>query len=344
MRSRTSASGFRRAAGGTATNPSGTSSQNHPIEGRCCSARPSSLRPRATSTGSAVARSPPSRPVATSIERCSYETLRALQMLTFPCSTRGTWSVALAGARSNHVPIRRGGCSYGLSHFATGDTGSAVRMMCRGRVVGGRGVSAPHLEIIANRSSEREALDMAASGLLVVDDDYKFLVAVQRALGAHRPVFAARTSEEARTWLTSESMGIAVVDARLEDESGIDLLFELRDQHPAIRTALLSAFVTTSVMVAASSANVRVIAAKPCSIKQVVTAAETHAERIPFTMIPERLSLPEGDRFLALREMTRVYARHVLNRNDGNKTATAAAIDVSRTTLDKLLRGEGEGE
>jgi ActR/RegA family two-component response regulator len=178
---------------------------------------------------------------------------------------------------------------------------------------------------------------VAASGLLIVDDDYRYLVGVRRALGASRPVFIARTAHEARQALTSEEIGVAVVDAQLDGESGIDLLFELHDQYPQLRAGLLSGFVTSQLCIAASSAGVRVIAAKPCSISDVVAAIESHTDRIPLTLIAQLPSLP-GDRLLPLETLKRIYAQQGLARHNGNRTAAAHEMQISRGTLNELLR------
>jgi DNA-binding response OmpR family regulator len=77
--------------------------------------------------------------------------------------------------------------------------------------------------------------------VLVVDDDaaIRLLCRVNLELEGHRVVEAAYL-DQARTALAGEPVEVVLLDLHIGNERGVDLLRELRRDHPGIAVALLT--------------------------------------------------------------------------------------------------------
>ena len=77
--------------------------------------------------------------------------------------------------------------------------------------------------------------------ILVVDDELQIreLLAVYLGREGYR-VSTAATSEETMRLLSESQVDLVVLDIRLEEEDGMDLLSKIKTQHPRLRVVMLT--------------------------------------------------------------------------------------------------------
>jgi DNA-binding NtrC family response regulator len=171
----------------------------------------------------------------------------------------------------------------------------------------------------------------------MVDDDLSQRAAWKRVLGMRRRVFAAASLVEAREICRTETVAVAIVDAYLDGESGVDFLYELKEFFPAIRSCLLTGGALDEIALEALASGVRVLAVKPISPRALLDEVETHEGRAPkvLRVAPLRLSGIEQSAPMIVVEREHILA--TLLRTNGNKTLAARQLGISRQALhDKL--------
>lgn len=77
-------------------------------------------------------------------------------------------------------------------------------------------------------------------GLLVLDDDEKTCLTLQRVLGRDRPVYTAHTLDAALAILERHEVGVIISEVAVAGESVIDLLSALRQHHPSLVAIVLA--------------------------------------------------------------------------------------------------------
>ncbi|MBI5710177.1 MAG: response regulator, partial [Candidatus Eisenbacteria bacterium] len=86
---------------------------------------------------------------------------------------------------------------------------------------------------------------MADTRLLLVDDEEFFRENVGKELSlTGYAVESAGTLEEARGLLRTHTFHVALLDMRLPDGSGLDLLSEIKETSPSTEVILLTAYAT----------------------------------------------------------------------------------------------------
>lgn len=170
----------------------------------------------------------------------------------------------------------------------------------------------------------------AAPGLplLLVDDDQPF----RQRLGVtlERRGFAVTSVAgigEARALAGKLKPGHAVVDMRLEDGNGLDLVTELRALRPDIRIVVLTGYGNLATAVAAVKAGAVDYLAKPADPEDIVRAltAEPGAR-------PEAPAEPMSADRVRWEHIQRVY-----ELCDRNVSETARRLKMHRRTLQRIL-------
>jgi two-component system response regulator RegA len=160
--------------------------------------------------------------------------------------------------------------------------------------------------------------------ILVVDDDEQLRHALERNLRRERDVYTAATTVEAIALARAHEPTLALVDLQLGTESGIELVRELRAQHPELRIVVMTGFGSIDATVAAMRAGADDVIAKPFTSAEVIRragGAPTSAE----------FDTPSLER--ALWE----HCSRVLAACGGNKSLAAAKLRMHRSRLRRLL-------
>jgi two-component system, response regulator RegA len=164
--------------------------------------------------------------------------------------------------------------------------------------------------------------------LLLVDDDKPFLTRLARAMEARG--FAVRTAEsvsEGVAEVRRAPPGYAVVDLRLADGSGLDVIEALHQARPEARAIVLTGYGNIATAVTAVKLGAIDYLAKPADADAVYNALIAGAD--------QRAALPENpmsaDR-VRWEHIQRVY--ELCNRN---VSETARRLNMHRRTLQRIL-------
>ncbi len=164
--------------------------------------------------------------------------------------------------------------------------------------------------------------------LLLVEDDLPFRQRLAMTLERRGfEVGQASGLSEARGVAASLHPDYAVIDMRLADGNGLDLVAELRQQNPSIRIVVLTGYGNLATAVAAVKAGAIDYLAKPADPEDIVKAltAEPDAKPLP----PEEPMSADRVRW---EHIQRVY--ELCNRN---VSETARRLKMHRRTLQRIL-------
>ncbi len=166
--------------------------------------------------------------------------------------------------------------------------------------------------------------------LLLVDDDPVFGRVLATALGRRgfRVTLAASVTE-AKALLPSLSAGYAVLDLRLPDGSGLELVPLLRARMPAARIVVISGYASIPTAIDAIKLGATYYLAKPADADAVVQAFGR--AQIPVSPFVPLAAAP------SVRRVEWEHIQRVLKDCDGNISAAARALRMHRRTLQRKL-------
>lgn len=172
----------------------------------------------------------------------------------------------------------------------------------------------------------------AAEVVLLVDDDRSFCAAVAGALrrrGFKVMVAHDRADalEEARAWAPSR----AVVDLRIGDDNGLEVVADLVRAVPGIRIVVLTGFGSIATAVEAIKLGAVHYLTKPADIEDILAGFE----RTTGTPMPPPPAKPKP-----LEEVEWEHLQRVLTDCGGNVSEAARRLGMHRRSLQrKLARG-----
>jgi len=164
--------------------------------------------------------------------------------------------------------------------------------------------------------------------LLLVDDDQAFRQRLAVTLERRGfSVLSAGGVAEARRMASQARPGYAVVDMRLEDGNGLDLVADLRALRPDVRIVILTGYGNLATAVAAVKTGAVDYLAKPADPDDIVKALTAQAgER------PEPPAEPMSADRVRWEHIQRVY--ELCGRN---VSETARRLKMHRRTLQRIL-------
>jgi len=164
--------------------------------------------------------------------------------------------------------------------------------------------------------------------LLIVDDDRAFLQRLARAMEARGfEVDAAASVEEGLGMLQRRPPAFAVVDMRLDDGNGIDVIATLKELRPDSRAVVLTGYGNIATAVTAVKIGAVDYLAKPADADDVYNAlVASDDDKAP---PPENPMSADRVRW---EHIQRVY--ELCNRN---VSETARRLNMHRRTLQRIL-------
>jgi len=173
----------------------------------------------------------------------------------------------------------------------------------------------------------RSPLERARSpdSVLVVDDDEQVLRAWKRT-ARERNVFTASDATTARHLAHTERPDLVIVDLRLGNASGIDLIRELKHDLPDLVLALCSGYLSVAVAVAAVRAGAEIVVFKPITLPEILQRFEDSTNE------PDPADTPT----LARAEWEHIM--RVLADCNGNVSRAARRLGIYRSSLQRRLR------
>ncbi len=164
--------------------------------------------------------------------------------------------------------------------------------------------------------------------LLVLDDDGPFCQRMARALTQRGFVVSAvSTVTEARDIARLNPPAFAVLDLRLEDGSGLEVLEALHDARPDARAVVLTGYGALATAVAAVKAGAVDYLAKPADIEDIVRALTSSGEALP--------EPPENP--MSADRVRWEHIQRVFEMCDHNVSETARRLGMHRRTLQRIL-------
>ncbi len=169
-----------------------------------------------------------------------------------------------------------------------------------------------------------------ASGqtLLIVDDDKAFLQRLARAM--EKRGFVTETAEsvaEARTKVEASNPSFAVVDMRLDDGNGLDVIEMLRARRPDARAIILTGYGNIATAVTAVKLGAIDYLSKPADADEIYAALMQKTD--------ERAAPPENP--MSADRVRWEHIQRVYELCDRNVSETARRLNMHRRTLQRIL-------
>jgi len=164
--------------------------------------------------------------------------------------------------------------------------------------------------------------------LLIVDDDEPFRTRLARAMERRGYQVTAADSVEsgiaaARTALPA----FAVVDLRLGEGSGLDVVKALREARKDVRIVVLTGYGNIATAVAAVKAGAIDYLPKPADADQIEAALKAHCRPLP----------PPPDHPMTADRVRWEHIQRVFEQCGRNVSETARRLNMHRRTLQRIL-------
>lgn len=164
--------------------------------------------------------------------------------------------------------------------------------------------------------------------LLLVDDDEPFVKRLAKAM--EKRGFAPVTADSVaagRALVQEAPPAYAVVDLRLEDGNGLDVVELLRERRPDCRIVVLTGYGAIATAVAAVKIGATDYLSKPADANELTQALLAKAEALP-----EPPDNPMSADRVRWEHIQRVY-----EMCDRNVSETARRLSMHRRTLQRIL-------
>ncbi|MBB3711300.1 two-component system response regulator RegA [Limimaricola variabilis] len=174
-----------------------------------------------------------------------------------------------------------------------------------------------------------EAIDLGPDpSLLLVDDDEAFLKRLGKAMEKRGfAVTMAGTVEEGRRIATQQPPAYAVVDLRLEDGNGLDVVEALREARPEARIVVLTGYGAIATAVAAVKIGATDYLSKPADATEVTNALLARGDALP----------PPPENPMSADRVRWEHIQRVYELCDRNVSETARRLGMHRRTLQRIL-------
>ncbi|MGL6211694.1 MAG: ActR/PrrA/RegA family redox response regulator transcription factor [Paracoccaceae bacterium] len=172
----------------------------------------------------------------------------------------------------------------------------------------------------------------ADRSLLLVDDDEPFVKRLAKAM--EKRGFLPETAESVaagRAIATARPPAYAVVDLRLEDGNGLDVVELLRERRPDCRIVVLTGYGAIATAVAAVKIGATDYLSKPADANDVTNALLQRGETLP--------QLPENP--MSADRVRWEHIQRVYEMCDRNVSETARRLSMHRRTLQRILAKRG---
>jgi len=164
--------------------------------------------------------------------------------------------------------------------------------------------------------------------LLIVDDDSPFRIRLARAMERRGyDVVAVETVALGVEVAQENAPAFAVVDLRLGDGSGLDVVAAIRDARPDARVIMLTGYGNIATAVAAVKAGAVDYLPKPADADQIEAALSADGQQLP--------EPPENP--MSADRVRWEHIQRVFEQCDRNVSETARRLKMHRRTLQRIL-------
>lgn len=176
--------------------------------------------------------------------------------------------------------------------------------------------------------STLEELPPEERTLLLVDDDKPFVTRLERAM--EKRGFAVRSADSVAGGLAAISElapAYAVVDLRLEDGNGLDIVSALHSKRPEARAVVLTGYGNIATAVTAVKLGAVDYLAKPADAEDVIHAL----------MAPGGSTAEPPENPMSADRVRWEHIQRVFELCDRNVSETARRLNMHRRTLQRIL-------
>ena len=164
--------------------------------------------------------------------------------------------------------------------------------------------------------------------LLLVDDDEAFVRRLARAM--EKRGFEVETAEsvrEGRAIAMARPPAYAVVDLRLEDGNGLDVVEAIRERRPDSRVVVLTGYGAIATAVAAVKIGATDYLSKPADANDVTAALLATDDTLP----------PPPENPMSADRVRWEHIQRVYELCDRNVSETTRRLNMHRRTLQRIL-------
>ena len=181
-----------------------------------------------------------------------------------------------------------------------------------------------------NDETANDAADLlgADRSLLIVEDDRPFLTRLARAMeGRGFAVDTAETVEEAVAKVKAAPPAYAVVDMRLGDGNGLDVVAAIRERREDARAVILTGYGNIATAVTAVKLGAVDYLSKPADADDVFAALTRTTN--------DKVAPPENP--MSADRVRWEHIQRVYEMCDRNVSETARRLNMHRRTLQRIL-------
>ena len=163
---------------------------------------------------------------------------------------------------------------------------------------------------------------------LLIDDDALYLRALQRSL--ERRGHAIQTATEPAQAIeraAAQKPDYALVDLKLAEQNGLDLIAPLRQAHESMRIILVTGYASVATAVEAIKRGADDYLPKPASVDAILRAVAGEGPEEP----------PEPAVMTPLARIEWEHIQQALAETDGNISAAARLLGMHRRSLQRKL-------
>jgi len=164
--------------------------------------------------------------------------------------------------------------------------------------------------------------------LLLVDDDEPFLRRLTKAMGKRGfKVESAGSVAAGRAIATARPPAYAVVDLRLTDGNGLDVVEVLHEKRPDCRVVVLTGYGAIATAVAAVKIGATDYLSKPADASDIMNALLASGDDLP----------PPPENPMSADRVRWEHIQRVYELCDRNVSETARRLNMHRRTLQRIL-------
>ncbi|MBS57044.1 MAG: two-component system response regulator [Rickettsiales bacterium] len=164
--------------------------------------------------------------------------------------------------------------------------------------------------------------------LIIVDDDFPFREVLSRSMEKKGFVVESfSNSSEAEVRINKKNFDYAIVDMRLEDGSGLELIKKIKILNPNAKSLLLTGYGNIATAVAAIKSGAIDYLPKPAEIDQIYDALTSVKEILP----------PPPENPMTADRIRWEHIQRVFIQCNRNVSETARRLRMHRRTLQRIL-------
>lgn len=166
--------------------------------------------------------------------------------------------------------------------------------------------------------------------ILIIDDEAHFAQVLDRSLTrmGYQTTFVT-TPAEAKETIQQQTFDWVSLDLRLGQDSGLQLIPELKLAMPEARIVILTGFASIPTAVEAIKLGAFNYLHKPATVKELINAFEGETESVDVEIEESPMSV---------ERLEWEHIQRILHENNGNVSSTARALGMHRRTLQRKLQ------